>query len=75
MADFMIRSPSAVTSPGVLAALIPAITTVMLTIPLPTAPPILLIKGWTEKVTLSFLLPSFHWPYSIVSVRNTSIRS
>ena len=39
------------------------------------APPILLTSGWMEKVIDSLRLWSFHWPYSIVSVRNMSMSS
>ena len=39
-----------------------------------SAPPILLISGWMEKVMDSQRLCSFHWPYSMVSARNISIK-
>ena len=43
------------------------------TIAVPTAPPILLMNGCSAKVTAPLRCPSFHWPYSMQSVRNTII--
>ena len=53
--------------------LIPAMISVRLTTAVDSAPPILLMRGCTEKVMDSLRLPSFHWPYSTVSARNISI--
>ena len=76
METFSVIWPAAsIASAAVSPVFMPQTTSVTLMMPVESAPPILLMRGWMENVMLSFRLPSFHWPYSMVSARNISISS
>ena len=74
MAAFTVAWPAgpmaaAVSSPR----LIPETIRAMLIMPVDRAPPILLTRGWMEKVTDSFRLRSFYCSYYTASTRNFSL--